>query len=1280
MDTQIEDTTKRTIERVLDKEEGVFIDANEFFSRSEGEIIAFRRHLEEAIRLNQPRFACPRCGQMVKISGRYTEKGKASFFSHLYDSDDCEIKTTTQLSKEEIEARMYAMVCESKRHKRLKAFIGKCLENDPDVSDVMVSKRIKSDIPYLNWRCPDVTAQYKGKKLVFEIQLSTMFHSIVVDRDIFYRLNNYYIIWVFNFDNRDKKDDRDKKDGGDNKDDVNNKLTLENLLAKDIYYANKRNVFILDEEAMAKSVEENKLYLSVQWLQDDNKFSKSKLIALDELSFDDNSCKPYYFDADSLYYKKHPEEQERVSSLERSRQQVLELLMKKEKEEAEKKQRIEEAQAKKREEMRLMGYVATPYMKSKKWGYEFNGTKLTLPIYSSASEIDSEGYGYVERNRRKGLVDQYGVEILPCQFRSIYPLSNGCFLVDEGGEWRIFKGASIGKVKKGDVIIRNTLNDTFVSVSIEREKENVTMIVRKDGQIKIVDAISDFEGKTASLTLNGSWKTRTQLRYGYRHYYKKYQPGENRLFTFNGYTLEKAADLEKNFIPAVAFTGESGLLNQEFLPITPFDYSELSVLDDDRVKVKKESGYGLLCRNKETGLFEARIPCLYDDLKVSSFGYEVCKGNRWGVVDKENEIVVPIEYDSTSVLDDDRVKVKKESGYGLLCRNKETGLFEARIPCLYDDLKVSSFGYEVCKGNRWGVVDKENEIVVPIEYDSIGEITEERISVEKDSHVGAYDKNGKEIIEGRQPFATNLEIGKFCDKYGIIDADGNILLDFKYNSISLLNDVCIKADGNLFKLNGELLCSDVSDVKVLTNGMVICKTIKDNCLVYNSRLCQLFENYAIREVSDFVDGKATVELFGGKKGLITEDGQVVTESAEPLGDKLTKQKIMGSWGVKNADDEWIYPAKYEKIVSIGDNAILLIAADSFTIIDSQGSLVKEFEQAIYDSLINGSLIKFKSGRSYGLLDYNGKSIIECGELDITVQDNRIHVVDFERFHTVYDMSMNKLCEFYHERSLESGYRKISLSRNEWGCVDSEWNLIVPCRFDVIDILSDYWFAMKQGGKWGCVSSDKSQSYPCVYPNVMLNPDNIPSVKIGSKLIPCSDYVERKRLDINHTYNATVCEIRAYGLMVKVEGFKCLIHISELKKQFWKMSDFAVGDKIDVLVLAFDRVKKRYSLSIVEHNAERKRLDINQTYNATIYEIRAYGLMVKVEDIKCLLHVSKLKKHGRKMSDFAVGDKIDVLVTAFDKDKKRYSLSLGVELKTSICPEEVPDCFPPEDPD
>lgn len=148
-----------------------------------------------------------------------------------------------------------------------------------------------------------------------------------------------------------------------------------------------------------------------------------------------------------------------------------------------------------------------------------------------------------------------------------------------------------------------------------------------------------------------------------------------------------------------------------------------------------------------------------------------------------------------------------------------------------------------------------------------------------------------------------------------------------------------------------------------------------------------------------------------------------------------------------------------------------------------------------------------------------------------------------------------------------------------GVVDSEWKLIVPCHFDEINILSNYWFALKLNGKWGCVSSDLSHSYPCVYPNILLNPNNIPSVKIGSKIIPCSDYVERKRLEVNHTYNATVEETRDYGLMVKVESFKCLLHVSELRKRGKKMSDYVVGDKIDVLVMSFDKNKKRYLLSI-----------------------------------------------------------------------------------------------------
>ena len=78
--------SKRTLNEVFDVKEGKFINADEFFKRDEAEIMAFRRHLEEAIALNEPRFICPYCKQMIKICGRRTSNHRAVYFSHLYDS------------------------------------------------------------------------------------------------------------------------------------------------------------------------------------------------------------------------------------------------------------------------------------------------------------------------------------------------------------------------------------------------------------------------------------------------------------------------------------------------------------------------------------------------------------------------------------------------------------------------------------------------------------------------------------------------------------------------------------------------------------------------------------------------------------------------------------------------------------------------------------------------------------------------------------------------------------------------------------------------------------------------------------------------------------------------------------------------------------------------------------------------------------------------------------------------------------------------------------------
>jgi hypothetical protein len=129
-----EQETKRTIDEVLDVETGEIIKAEEFFKKPESEIVAYRSRLQRAISgFESPKFRCAYCNQLLKLSGKSTSRGKVSFFSHLYDSQDCEIKTNGDLSKEEIEARKYGNVGESERHIRLKNEIADLLRSTPYV-------------------------------------------------------------------------------------------------------------------------------------------------------------------------------------------------------------------------------------------------------------------------------------------------------------------------------------------------------------------------------------------------------------------------------------------------------------------------------------------------------------------------------------------------------------------------------------------------------------------------------------------------------------------------------------------------------------------------------------------------------------------------------------------------------------------------------------------------------------------------------------------------------------------------------------------------------------------------------------------------------------------------------------------------------------------------------------------------------------------------------------------------------------------------------------------
>ncbi len=311
------DKTKRTIDTVLDLKENIIISAKSFFSQPESVIFRMRTELEKAIYLQKPRFVCKYCGQMVKISGRKTQRGVARFFSHLKDSDDCDCKTTTGRTKREIERAKYARCNEGERHKFLKTEIARYLRTTKGVSEVQLESTFKGNHPILRWRRPDVYAKYRGQDIVFELQLSMTFVSVIAERDLFYRMNNTHIIWIFNFDEQAEHVD------------------LTNMMTKDIYYNNHFNIFIFDKEARQQSEKRGELILKCNWIKPDGNWEYENgntsdnlggvLISLSDLTFD-NAYKPYFKDAEKAFLEENLLYVKQIKSVEENNKEILERL------------------------------------------------------------------------------------------------------------------------------------------------------------------------------------------------------------------------------------------------------------------------------------------------------------------------------------------------------------------------------------------------------------------------------------------------------------------------------------------------------------------------------------------------------------------------------------------------------------------------------------------------------------------------------------------------------------------------------------------------------------------------------------------------------------------------------------------------------------------------------------------------------------------------------------------------------------------------------------------
>jgi len=157
------------------------------------------------------------------------------------------------------------------------------------------------------------------------------------------------------------------------------------------------------------------------------------------------------------------------------------------------------------------------------------------------------------------------------------------------------------------------------------------------------------------------------------------------------------------------------------------------------------------------------------------------------------------------------------------------------------------------------------------------------------------------------------------------------------------------------------------------------------------------------------------------------------------------------------------------------------------------------------------------------------------------------------------------------------------------------------------------------------------------------------------------------LQENQVYKGVVRRITDYGAFVDLGGVDGLLHVTEMS---WTRIDhpsevLRVGDKIDVMVLRFDRESNRISLGRKQilpdpWEEARERFKVGQSVTGTVSRVVPFGAFVKLETgIEGIIPNSELPGgRGAKAQEFLkVGDKVEAKVVNVRAGERRMTLSL-----------------------
>ena len=394
--------------------------------------------------------------------------------------------------------------------------------------------------------------------------------------------------------------------------------------------------------------------------------------------------------------------------------------------------------------------------------------------------------------------------------------------------------------------------------------------------------------------------------------------------------------------------------------INSFDYNEGLLL------VKKDNKYGVININGVTVVKEEydkiESDGYYEDnetqYKKSGFIVGKNKDNsiKYGYINRNAELVLDTKYEQIDRIENPE---KNNDIYLIAIENGQAGFYKNKdniIKHEYEDIEYDKNNkcLVLQKNSKQGLADFNGNIQIELKYDNII-ISGKYVNAQSGDNIEVFDYSTKQKInydnviglnqtssEKYSIAITDNETFKIIDnenkelktreyqyleyiygdyfityknkKFGIINSNGDKIVDFKYDSIQKIPNTNL-VQAVIFNKNTTDLIKDEKVILSMKNAEIL---IKENFLIISSDSKRMYINFdgEIIENKNLFESKLYAYNQSGKWGFMNYNGEGVIECNYDFVTEFNSNgfagiKQNGKWGVINIDGEIIVEPKYE---------------------------------------------------------------------------------------------------------------------------------------------------------------------------------------------------------------------------------------------------------------------------------------------------------------------------------------------------------------------------------